>query len=181
MIEPQVVAVHRGAEHSFCKDTVESIELIVGQGVLGDAHFGINVQHRSRVAKDPRQPNLRQVHLLHEELFEELEGCGFDILPGQMGENVTTRGIDLLQLSTGARLKLGERAVVRITGLRNPCRQIEKFKSGLLAAVLGRSADRKLIRKAGIMSVVEHGGVVRAGDAISVLHVPSPALELQPV
>jgi hypothetical protein len=181
MIMLKVVAVHSRTGHSFSKDTVESIELVAGHGVRGDAHFGVTVKHRSRAAKDPRQPNLRQVHLLHEELFEELEESGFDLLPGQMGENITTRGIDLLQLSPGAQLRIGDHAVVRITGLRNPCGQIEKFKAGLLAAVLGRASDGTLIRKAGVMSVVERGGVVRAGDAISILHVPSQRSALQPV
>ena len=176
-----VIAVHSRARHSFSKDTVECIELIVGHGVQGDAHFGVTVKHRSRVAKNPREPNLRQVHLLHEELFEELRECGFAVFPGQMGENITTRGIDLLHLSAGTQLQIGDHAIVRLTGLRNPCRQIERFKTGLLAAVLGRAPDGALIRKAGVMSVVERGGIVRAGDAIAIVHTPSPRLALQPV
>ncbi len=176
----QVVAVHRRGDHRFSKDTVPAIELVTGEGVRGDAHCGATVKHRSRVARDPAQPNLRQVHLLHEELFAELAAAGLRVAPGQMGENVTTRGIDLLALSAGSRLRLGRRCVVEITGLRNPCVQIEQFRAGLLAAVLGRDADGALVGKAGVMGIVLEGGPVAAGDSIAV-EQPVAHRPLQPV
>ena len=177
----QVKAVHRKIAHEFSKTTVTSIDLVAGHGVRDDAHFGVTVKHRSRVAKDPTQPNLRQVHLLHEELFDKVAGLGLQVLPGQMGENITTRGLDLLSLGAGTRLKIGATAVVEITGLRNPCSQIETFQSGLLPAVLGRSADGSLVRKAGVMAIVLQGGLVIAGDAIDILHEPLPHTALLPV
>jgi MOSC domain-containing protein YiiM len=175
------VAVHSAPGHGFSKEPRGAIELVEGHGVRGDAHYGATVKHRSRVAKNANEPNLRQVHLLHEELFAELRDGGFEIAPGHMGENVTTRGVDLLGLSAGTRLLLGKEAVVEITGLRNPCSQIEKFRSGLLAAVLGRSADGQLVRKTGVMAVVVKGGVVRAGDDIALAHTPSVHLPLRPI
>jgi len=177
----EVAAVHRKPTHSFSKTTVASIELVPGRGVRDDAHYGVTVKHRSRVAKDPTQPNLRQVHLLHEELFSEIHDAGPRVLPGQMGENVTTRGLDLLALSAGTRLRLGAHAVVELTGLRNPCAQIEEFSPGLLAAVSGRAADGSLIRKAGVMAIVLEGGLVHAGDPIAIVDQPEEYRALQPV
>lgn len=177
----QIVSVHSSPAHKFSKDSVEQVELVAGHGVQGDAHFGVTVKHRSRVAKDPTQPNLRQVHLLQKELLEALQEGGFVVLPGQLGENITTCGVDLLSLSIGTQLNLGGEAVVEITGLRNPCAQIEYFQSGLLPAVLDRDKDGKLIRKAGVMGVVVAGGVVRPGDAISIARVPDHPMPLQPV
>ncbi|HWA48751.1 MAG TPA: MOSC domain-containing protein [Dongiaceae bacterium] len=145
-----------------------SIRLIAGLGVEGDAHAGVTVKHRSRVARDPTQPNLRQVHLIHAELHDELRAAGFALAPGQMGENITTRGIDLLSLPTGTRLHLGPDAVVEVTGLRNPCNQLNGLQPGLMNAVLDRDADGNLIRKAGVMGIVLVGGDVRPGDAIGV-------------
>ena len=132
------------------------------------AHFGATVRHRHQMRKDPEAPNLRQVHLIHAELFDELRSLGFDIRPGEMGENVTTRGVDLLALPRGARLRLGDSAVVEITGLRNPCRQIDAHKPGLKDAVLGKDAEGRLVRKSGVMAIVIAGGDVRPGDAIGV-------------
>lgn len=163
-----IIAVAQARGHHFSKKPALSIRLIAGLGVDGDAHAGVTVKHRSRVARDPSQPNLRQVHLIHRELFDELRGRGFDIAPGDLGENVTTSGIDLLGLPVGARLRLGADAVVEITGLRNPCVQIDRFRPGLMAAVLDRAADGGLIRKSGVMGVVVAGGDVRPGDAIAV-------------
>ncbi len=186
----QVQAVCLDANHAFSKRPAASIRLLAGLGVERDAHSGVKVQHRSRVAADPNQPNLRQVHLLQAELFDELAGRGFAISAGQLGENVTTRGLDLLALPTGTRLYLGAAAaaaaaVVEITGLRNPCAQIENFglqqKSGLLTAVLGTDAAGQLIRKAGIMGVVLRGGEVRAGDRIGVEWPPEPWTRLERV
>ncbi len=175
-----VVAVHRSSSHSFTKFAEDEIVLVEGLGVQGDAHSGRTVKHRSRVARNPGQPNLRQVHLLHAELFDELMAAGFAVWPGDMGENITTRGIDLLGLPTGARLRIGE-ALIEVTGLRNPCSQIDRFQRGLMQAVLGRDEHGALVRKAGVMGVVISGGAVRAGDAIEALpHLP-PYSPLQPV
>jgi MOSC domain-containing protein YiiM len=168
-----VAAVSRSGEHTFSKPTEVVIRLVAGLGVEGDAHLGTTVRHRSRVARDPTQPNLRQVHLIHAELHDELRAAGFHVSAGQMGENVTTRGIDLLTLPTGTRLLLGETAVVEVTGLRNPCVQIDRFQRGLLAAVLGRDARGNVVRRAGVMGVVLAGGEVRPGDAIHV-ELPDP-------
>src|SRR3979490_3071627 len=178
---PTVVAVCLNGEHRFSKTVTPSITLLTGLGVEGDAHAGVTVKHRSRVAKDPTQPNLRQVHLMHEELFDEVRAKGFTVTPGELGENITTSGIDLLALPTGTRLHLGESAVVEITGLRNPCIQIEKFQKGLMAATLEDDADGNLIRTAGIMSMVILEGAVRPGDAIRVEMPAEPHRPLLPV
>ncbi|MBM6582294.1 MOSC domain-containing protein [Microvirga sp. BT689] len=163
-----VTAVSCSSSHSFSKPNQGSIRLLAGLGVEGDAHQGTTVKHRSRVAKDPSQPNLRQVHLIHAELFDELEAKGFVVSAGEMGENVTTRGIDLLDLPAGARLLLGGSAIVEITGLRNPCVQIDRFQKGLMKAVLDKDSQGNLIRKSGIMGIVLEGGEVRPGDAVRV-------------
>ena len=157
------------------------VRLIAGLGVEGDAHSGTTVKHRSRVARDPRAPNLRQVHLIHSELHDELREKQFDVGPGEMGENITTRGIDLLSLPTGTLLRLGETAVVEVTGLRNPCAQLDGVRPGLMAATLARDFLGRLIRKAGVMSIVITGGDVRTGDAIHVELPPRPHRRLQPV
>jgi MOSC domain-containing protein YiiM len=154
--------------YSFAKPNRESITLLAGLGVEGDVHAGTTVKHRSRMRRDPSQPNLRQVHLIHEELFDEVRAAGFEVAAGQLGENVTTRGIDLLGLPVGTLLRLGDEAVVEVTGLRNPCLQIDGFQDGLLKQVVGRDEDGVLRRRAGIMSVVVTGGVVRPGDPVEV-------------
>jgi MOSC domain-containing protein YiiM len=176
-----VAAVSRSAKHTLAKPNEASIRLLTGLGVEGDAHLGITVKHRSRVARDPNQPNLRQVHLIHLELHDELREAGFVVTAGQMGENVTTRGVDLLGLPTGARLHLGGTAVVEVTGLRNPCAQLERIQPGLMAATLGRDENGNLVRKAGIMGVVLAGGDVRPGDPIHVELPPQPHRPLAPV
>lgn len=176
-----VTAVSRSATHSFTKPISGSIRLVAGLGVEGDAHQGATVKHRSRIAKFGGTPNLRQVHLMHAELFDELRDAGFTVSPGQMGENVTTAGIDLLALPTGARLHLGGEAVIEVTGLRNPCRQLDNFQPGLMAATLDRDADGNLIRKAGIMGIVLAGGEVKEGDPIRVELPPPPHTPLGPV
>ncbi len=175
-----VLAVSQSATHSMSKKPALSIRLLAGLGVEGDAHSGRTVKHRSRVARDPTQPNLRQVHLIHAELHDELRAAGFTLAPGQMGENITTRGIDLLALPAGARLRLGPDAVVEVTGLRNPCNQLNGIQPGLMNAVLGRDSDGNLIRKAGVMGIVLVGGDIRAGDAIGV-EMPAQRLALAPV
>ncbi len=169
-----VTTVSRSATHTFTKSNQESIRLIVGLGIEGDAHMGETVKHRSRVAVDPTQPNLRQVHLIHAELHDELRAAGFVVSAGQMGENVTTRGIDLLGLPTSTRLHLGNTAIVELTGLRNPCAQLDRFQPGLMAAVLGRGDRGKLIRKAGVMGIVVVGGEVQPGNPIRIELPPEP-------
>jgi MOSC domain-containing protein YiiM len=176
-----VAAVSRSPTHSMSKPIADSIRLVTGLGVEGDAHQGAAVKHRSRVARNPQTPNLRQVHLIHAELFEELRKRGFSVEPGLMGENVTTSAIDLLALPTGTRLCLGGEAVVEVTGLRNPCRQLDGLQPGLMAATLDRDGGGNLIRKAGIMAIVVSGGVVRPGDPIRVELPPLPHQSLVPV
>ena len=163
-----VTAVSCSDQHGFSKPTRPAIHLLTGIGVEGDAHAGVTVKHRSRVVRDPSAPNRRQVHLIHEELHDELNAAGFDVSAGQMGENITTRGIDLLALPTGARLHLGAEAVVEITGLRNPCVQLDQLRKGLMQAVLGRDDKGYLVLRAGVMAVVYGGGEVRPGDPIRV-------------
>lgn len=177
-MSPVVTSVSRSGRHTFSKPVVLTIRLLPGLGVEGDAHLGEKVKHRSRVRKNPDDPNLRQVHLIHEELFAELGRGGFDVGPGMIGENVTTRGIDLLGLPTGARLRLGPDVVVEITGLRNPCSQLDGFQPGLMAAVLGRDAEGRLVRKCGVMAIVISGGDVKTGDAIT---IELPAGERRPL
>jgi MOSC domain-containing protein YiiM len=177
----RVAAVSCSATHSLIKGNQTAIQLVAGLGVEGDAHAGTTVQHRIRVARDPHQPNLRQVHLIHAELHEELCDSGFKVSAGQMGENITTEGVDLLGLPTGARLRLGDDAIVEITGLRNPCAQLEKIQPGLLAAVLDHDQDGNLIRKAGVMAIVLAGGPVRIGDSITIELPPPPHRPLDPV
>lgn len=176
-----VVAVASSATHTLTKPTTPSIRLLAGLGVESDAHMGETVKHRSRVARDPTQPNLRQVHLIHAELFDELREAGFEIVPGQMGENVTTSGVNLLGLPTGTRLLLGKAAVVEVTGLRNPCAQLDRIRPGLMKATLDRDTEGNLIRKAGIMGVVIAGGEVRPGDAVQIDLPPLPHAPLVPV
>ncbi len=176
-----VVAVSCSATHTFSKTGRESIRLLAGLGVEGDAHLGETVKHRSRVAQDPSQPNLRQVHLIHAELHDELRTRGFDVAPGDMGENITTRGIDLLGLPVGARLHIGPTAVVEVTGLRNPCAQLDNFQSGLMSAVLDRDSEGCLIRKAGVMGVVVEQGDIRRSDPVRVDLPPEPHRKLDRV
>jgi MOSC domain-containing protein YiiM len=177
----QVVSVNSSAEHTFSKPPRETVRLIAGIGVEGDSHAGETVKHRSRVRIDPSQPNLRQVHLIHEELQDELRALGFAVGAGKMGENITTRGVPLLDLPEGTLLHLGPEAVIEVTGLRNPCVQLNTFQPGLMAAVLDRSESGELVRKAGIMAVVRTGGEVRNGDSIRVELPAAPHRPLRPV
>ncbi|MDR3493383.1 MAG: MOSC domain-containing protein [Ancalomicrobiaceae bacterium] len=178
---PEVVAVAAHPTHAFSKPPQARIRLLAGLGVEGDAHCGVTVQHRSRVKQDPTQPNLRQVHLIHAELIDELMARGFRVAAGVMGENVTTRGIDLLGLPRGARLTFGTEAVVEVTGLRNPCQQLNDYQDGLTHAVLDRDAEGNLVRKAGIMGVVLQGGLIRPGDAIAITLPEGPHVRLERV
>lgn len=177
----RVVSVSRDSRHQFSKQPAESITLVAGLGVEGDAHAGVTVQHRSRVRLDPTAPNLRQVHLIGEELLDEVAAKGFAVAPGQLGENVTTAGIELLTLPRGTVLQLGPDAEVEITGLRNPCSQIDAFDKGLLKVVVSRDADGRVIRKAGVMAIVLQGGIVKAGDAIGVVLPAEPHESLERV
>ena len=163
-----VEAVALSSEHSFHKMTQASIVLRTGLGVEGDAHSGKTVQHLSRIARDPAQPNLRQVHLIHVELFDELAQRGFVVKPGELGENITTRGIPLLDLPRGTQLHIGASAIVELTGLRNPCVQIDRFQRGLMAAVLDRDEAGNLVRKSGVMGIVVSDGIIRANDTIAI-------------
>ena len=176
-----VESVHRSSSHTFTKTPAGRIRLLAGLGVEGDVHMGATVKHRSRVARDPAQPNLRQVHLIHAELIDQLRARGFPVYAGAMGENITTRGVDLLSLPTAARLRLGRAAVVEVTGLRNPCTQLDGFAAGLMAAVLDRDEQGALVRLAGVMAVVLAGGEVQAGDLIEVELPPAPHRRLEPV
>ncbi len=171
---PAVLAVACKATHAFSKNVSPVIHLESGLGVRSDAHRGVMVKHRSRVAQDPTQPNLRQVHLIHAELLDDLAAKGFDVTPGAMGENVTTRGLDLLSLPRGARLHLGGSAVVEVTGLRNPCAQLDRYQPGLMAAVLDRAPDGSLVLLAGIMGIVLQDGPVQPGDPVRVELPPQP-------
>ena len=177
----KVIAVSLSERHTFSKENYNSIKLVEGLGVEGDAHFGATVKHRSRVAQNPDQPNLRQVHLIHSELFDELSGDHYDLKPGQMGENITTFGVNLLELPTDTILYIGEKARVKVTGLRNPCAQIDNFRPGLMKAVLDKDEEGNLIRKAGIMGIVLESGEVRPGDSIRIQLPPMPFKKLERV
>jgi MOSC domain-containing protein YiiM len=180
-MQGRIEAVARDGHHRFAKPQCASIRLIAGLGVEGDAHAGETVQHRSRLAKTPGAANLRQVHLIHAELFVELAAKGFEVGPGELGENVTTRGVDLLALPRGTRLRLGAEAVVEVTGRRNPCRQIDaNHGDGAMAATLERGPDGRLVRKAGVMAVVLKSGEVKPGDPIAVDR-PASNEPLEPV
>jgi MOSC domain-containing protein YiiM len=176
-----VVAVSCSGSHTMSKPALETIRLLAGLGVEGDAHLGKTVQHLYPMKRDPTRPNLRQVHLIHAELHDELRAAGFAMAPGEMGENVTTRGIDLLGLPTRTRLRLGDAAIIEVTGLRNPCHQLDKLRPGLMAATLDRDAEGNLIRKAGVMAIVIEGGAVRPGDKIAIELPAAPHEKLKPV
>ena len=180
-MNPEVSFVSQSPTHSFSKFNVPSINLLTGLGVEGDAHCGEKVKHRSRVAKNPDQPNLRQVHLIHSELFEELKEKGFDLKPGDIGENICTQGIDLLTLPKDTILNIGPLVKIRITGLRNPCYQLDWFKKGLMNAVLEEGEKGKLIRKSGIMGIVLEGGEINIGDGITTDLPKKPFIELERV
>jgi MOSC domain-containing protein YiiM len=176
-----VRSLSRSSRHRFSKASQSSLRLLAGLGVEGDSHAGTTVQHLSRVRRDPSQPNLRQVHLIHAELYEELRAAGFEAEPGELGENITTERLDLLALPRGARLHIGSQAVVEVTGLRNPCIQIDRFRPGMLSAVVGRDEAGNVVRKAGVMSVVRVGGEIHQGDVIRVEPPAPPLLPLLPV
>jgi MOSC domain-containing protein YiiM len=177
--EPFVAGVSKDGEHRFSKQPCERITLIEGLGVDGDAHAGVTVQHLSRIARDPTQPNLRQVHLIHAEFFDDAQRHGYQLAQGDLGENILTQGLDVLSLPQGTRLRIGPDAVIRVTGLRNPCRQIDNFRAGLLKVAVGRDPSGDIVRKAGVMAVVEAGGTVQPSDAIKVELPPAPHRRLE--
>ncbi len=181
MAGPKVISVSARDGHGLGKTIAASIQLIAGEGVDGDAHRGVTVKHRSRVAQNPDQPNLRQVHLVHAELLAELNAQGFAVASGELGENILTEGIALLDLSTGTRLRFPSGAMIMLTGLRNPCHQLNEHSPGLMNALLDHAPDGTLIRKGGVMGVIERGGIVRMGDAIMVIAPEVPPVSLQPV
>ena len=176
-----IVAVGAGRKHGLAKLPLPAIRLIEGRGVEGDAHCGERVKHRSRARFNPALQNLRQVHVLQAELLEELALAGFALTPIMLGENVTTRGLDLLALPKGTRLQFGETAIVELTGLRNPCVQLDRMMPGLMAACLGRDADGGLVRKTGVMGIVLAGGAVCAGDGVTVELPGGEPVPLRPV
>ena len=177
--EPFVRGVSKDGEHRFSKHPCEGITLVQGHGVEGDAHAGVTVQHRSRVAVDPTQPNLRQVHLIHAEFFDHARHYGYELAQGDLGENILTQGLDVLALPRGTLLHIGPEAVVRVTGLRNPCRQIDNFRPGLLKVAIGRDEGGEVVRRAGVMGVVEAAGAVQPGNAIAVELPPTPHHRLE--
>ena len=181
LMEKIVIAVSKSPTHTMSKNNMETIKLLADLGVEDDAHMGTTVKHRSRVAQDPTQPNLRQVHLIHSELHDELATKGFQISEGQMGENITTKGVDLLNLPKGTKLRIGEEAIVEITGLRNPCHQLEGIQKGLMKAVLSHDEHGDLVRKAGIMGIVLASGEVKKGDKITIELPPEPHIKLEKV
>ncbi|CAM3655873.1 MOSC domain-containing protein [Deinococcus frigens] len=176
-----VYSVSASPQHSFSKTRQPQLRLLAGLGVEGDSHAGVTVQHRSRVRQNPDQPNLRQIHLIHAELLEELAARGFTVRPGDLGENLMTYGLDLLALPRGTHLRLGAEAVIEITGLRNPCSQIDNFQPGLLRAVLDEDESGNVVRKAGIMGVVLASGTVCPDDEIRVELPPLPHIALERV
>jgi MOSC domain-containing protein YiiM len=177
----KVASVHTSPVHGFSKQPLKEIHLLAGLGVAGDAHAGETVKHRSRVAIDPTQPNLRQVHLLAGELLDELAAAGFEVPPGGLGENITTAGLDGLALPRGTRLHIGSEAIVEVTGLRNPCGQIEAYRQGLLARVLTRDGQGRPVRRAGIMGIMIAGGRVAPGDQIRIILPDPPLIPLERV
>lgn len=181
MTEPSVIAVHKKSSYSFHKDTVPTIYLVAGIGVEGDIHSGETVKHRSRVRRDPAQPNLRQVHLMPSELFDELKEKGFKVRVGELGENITTSGIDLINLPKDTRMIFESGAEIQITGLRNPCHQLDDWQKGLLKACLEKDAEGNLIRKAGVMAIVLKGGKVSAKETVRILKPSPPHISLEKV
>lgn len=181
MKKGKVIAVSKSRSHTFTKFNCDKIILLKGLGVKGDAHMGKKVKHRSRVAKDPSQPNLRQIHLIHSELFDELNDKGFQLKEGQIGENITTQGIELLDLPKNTILSIGNTSKIIVTGLRNPCSQLESIQKGLMNAVLDKDAEGNLIRKAGIMGTILEGGEIKIGDEISIEFPEKPYMKLERV
>lgn len=164
---PHVIGVHVGSAHTFSKTSQDVIRLIENHGVEGDAHAGSCDQHLFHIRRFGEQPNLRQVHLIQAEFFDEVAEKEHVVRSGELGENITTRSVDLLNLPTGTRLQLGRDAIIELTGLRNPCHQIDQFQEGLLQHCK-EATPNGVVRKAGVMAIVLHGGDVKANDRIMV-------------
>ncbi len=179
--DARILSVSAAAGHVFSKPSLKQIRLLEGLGVEGDAHCGPKVKHRAHAARNPDKPNLRQVHLIQAELFAELKRLGFVVGPGDLGENITTTGIDLLSLPVDSELRLGPKAIVRLTGLRNPCRLLDEFQNGLKNALIKRGEGGEITRKAGVMGIVVQGGLVSVGDSIAVRTPAPPHHCLEPV
>jgi len=179
MQKQYVKSVSLSSTHSFSKKVVDNVTLVEGLGVEGDAHFGKTVKHRYLVKKDPTKPNLRQVHLIHYELIEELNGNGFTVSEGDLGENITTVGVDLLNLPTDTILKIGKDAVVQITGLRDPCSLLDQFQKGLLKALIEKDEKGNIIRKSGVMGIVKKSGEIKVDDEIEIIYPQKPFKKLE--
>lgn len=177
----RIEALHSSPSHSLKKETTSSLEIIKGLGVKGDAHMGAKIKHVYRVRKDPNEPNLRQVHIIHAELFDELKTKDFDISFGEMGENITCSGLDILSLPTDTELQMGVSTRLKVTGLRNPCAQLDSIKKGLMKACLDRNQSGEMIPKVGIMTIVLEGGIINQGDEIKVVFPPEPHRKLEAV
>jgi MOSC domain-containing protein YiiM len=174
-IEGKVVAVCAAPKHRFSKTPCLSIALVAGLGVEGDAHFGSLVRHRYLARRNPRAPNIRQVHLIPVELFDELQAVGYDVAPGDLGENIVTAGLDLESLPLDTELRICS-AAVRLTGLRTPCVLIDRFSAGLKTRLVADGPGPPF--RAGVMGVVTVGGVVLPGDRIRTVFPAAPRLEL---
>jgi MOSC domain-containing protein YiiM len=172
-----VLAVSVDGKHRFSKMSRLSITLTSGHGIEGDAHSGPFVRHRYLARRDPKAPNLRQVHLIPSELFDALRTSGFDVCPGDLGENIATVGLNLESLPLGTMLHLGASATLELTGLRTPCVLIDRFKSGLK----DRLQDGGPRFRAGVMAIVTEGGEVSCGDRIRAVLPAPPHLPLPPL
>ena len=179
VLRGSVVAVALDAKHRFSKTPRLSIILTAGYGVEGDAHYGQFVRHRYLAHRKPRSPNLRQVHLIPSELFNALRKPGYDLSPGDLGENITTAGLDLEMLPLNTQLRIGTSANIRLTGLRTPCVLIDRFKSGLKTRLLTETPNPRF--RAGVMAVVSEGGEISPGDPIHAILPDHPHLPLPPV
>jgi MOSC domain-containing protein YiiM len=169
--EGSVVAVSIDGKHRFSKTPRLSVSLTKGHGIEGDAHYGPLVQHRCLARRAPTAANLRQVHLIPSELFDALRTRGFEVRPGNLGENITTLGLDLECLPLGTMLRLGASAIVRLTGLRTPCILIDRFEAGLKDELRGGLLGPRF--RAGVMAIVSDGGEVSPGDLIRAV-LPAP-------
>jgi len=162
-----VLSVSMSSSHGFSKRPTDYIYLLSGCGVQGDVHC-------SGAASSN---NKRQVHLIASELLTELarkdsKGRAYIISPGALGENITTKGIDLVGLNEGTRLHFGDgddHAIVRITGLRNPKKRLDEWPKGLLDRCAMKNKKGEITgRKIGVMGIVEEDGFVQPGHMVYV-------------
>jgi len=179
-LDGRVVGLARDGRNGFSKSAMDTICLIQGQGVEGDAHSGPFVRHRYLARRQPRLPNLRQVHLIPSELFEALRNAGYDLHPGDLGDNIATAGLDLETLPMGALLDLGSEACIELTGLRTPCVLIDRFRTGLKRQMVCSEPVAPRFR-CGVMSIVRTGGRLAVGDPIRVRLPPKPWTDLPAV